>query len=109
MILAIYLLAERGPWEWLRAILAGAVTAVTLFLAGRVLGAEPEKHVHRPPLRLSSGSRVVDIWLEGRVEGLFAAVTGVLALDIGQYFWLTRVGGRERFISVGPVPLMPWY
>ena len=43
VILAIYLLARAGTGvEWLRAILAGAVTAVTLFLAGRVMGAEPE-------------------------------------------------------------------
>ncbi len=95
VILAIYLLARAGTGvEWLRAILAGAVTAVTLFLAGRVLGAEPENMFIDPLYVYPLVAGVVG-YLAGRSRrgAFFAAVTGVLALDIGQYFWLTRVGG----------------
>lgn len=94
--LAIYLLVGAGTaYEKIRAILAAAVTALALFLAGRFLGAEPEE-IFIDPLYIYPLVAGVVGYLAGRSRrgAFFAAVMGVLALDVGQYIYLVRTGVR---------------
>lgn len=95
VILAVYVLAGAGKaYEWIRAIIAAAVTALALFFAGRFLGAEPENMFIDPIYVYPLVAGVVG-YLAGRSRrgAFFAAVVGVLSLDVFQYFWLSRVGG----------------
>lgn len=95
VILAIYVLSRAGTtYEWVRAIVAAVVTALALFLTARILGAEPENMFIDPLYVYPLVAGIVG-YLAGRSRrgAFFAAVLGVLSLDIAQYFWLTRVGG----------------
>lgn len=95
VILAIYILVGAGKaYEWIRAIIAAGVTALALFLAARLLGAEPENMFIDPVYVYPLVAGVVG-YLAGRSRrgAFFAAVLGVLSLDVAQYFWLSRVGG----------------
>jgi len=95
VIVAFYVLFQAGTAkEWVRAVVAAAVTALVLFLTSKVMGAEPE-NMFVDPLYVYPVVGGVTGYLAGRSRrgAFFAAVVGVMALDIGQYVWLTRVGG----------------
>ncbi len=92
--LALYVWLRAGTaYEKIRALIAAAVTALVLFLAGRYLGAEPENMFVDPMYIYPIVAGIVG-YLAGRSRrgAFFAAVIGVLALDVGQYFYLTRAG-----------------
>jgi len=92
--LALYVLLGAGTaYEKLRAIIAAAVTALVLYLAGRYLGAEPENMFVDPMYIYPIVAGIVG-YIAGRSRrgAFFAAVMGVLALDVGQYFYLARTG-----------------
>lgn len=92
--LAIYVLLGAGTaYEKLRAIVAAAVTALVLYLAGRYLGAEPENMFIDPMYIYPIVAGIVG-YIAGRSRrgAFFAAVIGVLTLDITQYFYLLRTG-----------------
>lgn len=92
--LALYVLLGAGTaYEKIRAIIAAVVTALVLFLAGRYLGAEPENMFIDPMYIYPIVAGIVG-YLAGRSRrgAFFAAVMGVLALDVAQYFYLSRAG-----------------
>lgn len=94
--LAIYVLVKAGTtYEKVRALIAAAVTALVLFLAARFLGAEPEQIFIDPIYMYPLVAGVVG-YLAGRSRrgSFFAAVMGVLAMDVGQYIYLARTGVR---------------
>ncbi|NLG32027.1 MAG: DUF1614 domain-containing protein [Syntrophomonadaceae bacterium] len=94
--LALYVLLAAGTnYERLRAILAAAVTGLALFLAGRYLGAEPEE-IFIDPIYIYPLVAGIVGYLAGRSRrgAFFAAVFGVLAIDVGQYLYLIRNGLR---------------
>lgn len=94
--LAIYVWLGAGTaLEKTRAIVAAVVTALALFLAGRLLGAEPEQ-IFIDPIYIYPLVAGVVGYLAGRSRrgSFFAAVMGVLALDIGQYYYLVNSGVR---------------
>lgn len=94
--LALYVLLGAGTgYEKIRAIIAAAVTALALFLVGRYLGAEPEQ-IFIDPLYIYPLVAGVVGYLAGRSRrgAFFAAVIGVLSLDVTQYIYLARSGVR---------------
>lgn len=94
VILAIYVLLGAGTtYEKVRAIIAGAVTALALFLVGRYFGSEPETMFIDPLYIYPIVAGVVG-YLAGRSRrgAFFAAVMGVFALDVGQYVYLAQTG-----------------
>lgn len=94
--LAIYVLLGAGTtWEKVRALIAAAVTGLVLFLAARYLGAEPEQ-IFIDPIYIYPLVAGIVGYLAGRSRrgAFFAAVIGVLALDVGQYIYLARTGVR---------------
>ncbi len=96
VILAIYVWLGAGTgFEKIRAIVAAAVTALALFLAGRFLGAEPET-IFIDPIYIYPIVAGIVGYLAGRSRrgAFFAAVMGVFALDIGQFIFLMRTGIR---------------
>jgi len=96
VILAFYVLLGAGTaMEKIRAVVAAAVTALVLFLAARYLGAEPES-IFIDPIYIYPIVAGIVGYLAGRSRrgAFFAAVIGVLALDIGQYIYLVRTGVR---------------
>ncbi|HBQ87060.1 MAG TPA: hypothetical protein DD811_11380, partial [Syntrophomonas sp.] len=78
-----------------RALIAAAVTALVLFIAARYLGAEPEQ-IFIDPIYIYPLVAGIVGYLAGRSRrgAFFAAVIGVLALDVGQYLYLARTGVR---------------
>lgn len=105
VVLAIYVLLGAGTgYEKIRAIVAAAITALALFLAGRFLGAEPEQIFVDPIYMYPLIAGIVG-YLAGRSRrgAFFAAVMGVFALDVGQYFYLLRsgVGGTVHVGGAG--------
>jgi uncharacterized membrane protein len=100
--LAGYVLLGAGTsYEKIRAIVAAGVTALALFLAGRFLGAEPE-NMFIDPLYIYPIVAGIVGYLAGRSRrgAFFAAVIGVLTLDIGQYFYLVRAG-QAGIVHIG--------
>ena len=100
--LAIYIWVGAGTaMEKIRAIIAAGVTALALFLAGRFLGAEPEQ-IFIDPIYIYPLVAGIVGYLAGRSRrgAFFAAVMGVLALDVGQLFYLTTTGVRGS-VAVG--------
>ncbi len=96
VILALYVLLGAGTgYEKVRAIIAAAITALALFIAGRYLGAEPEQ-IFIDPIYLYPLIAGIVGYLAGRSRrgAFFAAVMGVFALDVGQYIYLLRTGVR---------------
>lgn len=96
VILALYVLLGAGTgYEKIRAIVAAVITALALFLAGRFLGAEPEQIFIDPIYMYPLIAGIVG-YLAGRSRrgAFFAAVMGVFALDIGQFYYLMRTGVR---------------
>jgi len=96
VILALYVLLGAGTgYEKIRAIVAAAITALALFLAGRFLGADPEQ-IFIDPIYLYPLIAGIVGYLAGRSRrgAFFAAVMGVFALDVGQFYYLMRTGVR---------------
>jgi len=94
--LAVYLLIGAGTnFEKIRAVIAAAITALVLFLAARFLGAEPEQ-IFVDPIYIYPITAGIVGYLAGRSRrgAFFAAVIGVLAVDVGQYIYLVRNGIR---------------
>lgn len=100
--LAIYILLGAGTtYEKVRAIIAAIVTGLVLFLAGRYLGAQPEQ-IFIDPIYIYPITAGIVGYLAGRSRrgAFFAAVMGVLALDVGQYIYLVTNGVRGT-VAVG--------
>lgn len=108
--LAIYLLVGAGTaYEKIRAIIAAAVTGLVLYLAGRYLGAQPEQ-IFIDPIYIYPITAGIVGYLAGRSRrgAFFAAVIGVLSLDVTQYVYLATnnvrgtvaVGGAGAFDSL---------
>ncbi|NLV21405.1 MAG: DUF1614 domain-containing protein [Syntrophomonadaceae bacterium] len=96
VILALYVLLGAGTgYEKIRALVAAAITALALYLAGRFLGAEPEQ-IFIDPIYLYPLIAGIVGYLAGRSRrgAFFAAVIGVFTLDVGQYFYLVSTGVR---------------
>lgn len=94
--LAIWLWLGAGTaYEKMRSAIAAVITGLTLFLAGRYLGAEPEA-IFIDTIYIYPLIAGVVGYLAGRSRrgAFFAAVMGVFALDVGQLFYLTRTGLR---------------
>lgn len=94
--LAVWLWIGSGTvLEKTRSVIAAVITAAALFLAGRYLGAEPET-IFIDPIYIYPLVAGIIGYLAGRSRrgAFFAAVMGVFALDIGQYYYLTRTGLR---------------
>lgn len=110
VILAVYVWLGAGTaYEKIRAVIAAAVTALVLFLAARFLGAEPEQ-IFIDPIYIYPLVAGIVGYLAGRSRrgAFFAAVIGVLSLDIGQYAYLVTnnirgtvaIGGAGAFDSL---------
>lgn len=108
--LAIYILVGAGTaYEKLRAIVAAVVTGLVLFLAGRYLGAQPEQ-IFIDPIYIYPITAGIVGYLAGRSRrgAFFAAVMGVLSLDVTQYIYLVTnnvrgtvaIGGAGAFDSL---------
>ncbi|MDD4171073.1 MAG: DUF1614 domain-containing protein [Syntrophomonas sp.] len=96
VILAIYVWLGAGTaWEKVRSIIAAIVVALSLYLAGRYLGADPEQ-IFIDPIYIYPLIAGVVGYLAGRSRrgAFFAAVIGVLSLDVTQYVYLMRTGLR---------------
>ncbi|MEN6461721.1 MAG: DUF1614 domain-containing protein [Syntrophomonas sp.] len=96
VVLALYVLLGAGTtYEKVRAIIAAVVTGLALFLAGRYLGAEPEQ-IFIDPIYIYPLVAGIVGYLAGRSRrgAFFAAVFGVLSIDITQYIYLVRTGVR---------------
>lgn len=101
--LAFYILFNAGTtYEKVRAIIAAVITALVLFLAGRFLGAEPEQ-IFIDPIYIYPITAGIVAYLAGRSRrgAFFAAVLGVLALDVGQYIYLVTNGVRGTVVVGG--------
>lgn len=100
--IAIWLWLSAGTaFEKTRSAIAAVVTALVLFIGARFLGAEPET-VFVDPLYIYPLVAGIVGYLAGRSRrgAFFAAVMGVLALDIGQYIYLVR-GGIRGTVHLG--------
>jgi uncharacterized membrane protein len=96
VILAIYVWLGAGTtFEKVRSVIAAIVTGLALFIAGRYLGAEPEA-IFIDPIYIYPLVAGIVGYLAGRSRrgSFFAAVMGVLSLDIAQYIYLMRSGLR---------------
>ena len=94
VILAIYVWLGAGTgFEKVRALVAAVVVGLALFMAGRYLGAEPEE-IFIDPIYIYPLVAGVVGYLAGRSRrgAFFAAVMGVLSLDVTQYIYLMRSG-----------------
>lgn len=93
---AIWLWLGAGSgFEKLRSAIAAAVTALVLIVGSRFLGAEPET-IFVDPIYIYPLVAGIVGYLAGRSRrgAFFAAIVGVLALDVGQYIYLLRTGVR---------------
>ncbi|MDR1616613.1 MAG: DUF1614 domain-containing protein [Syntrophomonadaceae bacterium] len=94
--LAVYVWIKAGSAkEKIRAVAAAAVTALAIYTAGRFMGAEPENMFMDPLLVYPLVAGIV-AYVAGRSRrgAFFAAVVGVFAMDIFQFFYLLRTGLR---------------
>ena len=100
--LAVYVFIKAGTaWEKIRALIAAAVTAMVLFLAARFLGAEPE-NIFIDPIYIYPLVAGVVGYLAGRSRrgAFFAAIIGVLSVDVAQFIWLSSTG-LQGTVAVG--------
>ncbi|HNX28625.1 MAG TPA: DUF1614 domain-containing protein [Syntrophomonadaceae bacterium] len=100
--LAIYVFIKAGTiWEKTRALIAAVITAMVLFLAARFLGAEPED-IFIDPIYIYPLVAGVVGYLAGRSRrgAFFAAVIGVLSVDVTQFIWLNRTG-LQGTVAIG--------
>jgi len=96
VILAVYVWLGAGTaFEKIRSLIAAVVVGLALFIAGRYLGAEPEQ-IFIDPIYIYPLIAGVVGYLAGRSRrgAFFAAVIGVLSLDVTQYVYLMRSGVR---------------
>lgn len=103
VILAVYVWIGAGTaYEKIRSLVAAVVTALALFLAARFLGAEPEQ-IFIDPIYIYPIVAGIVGYLAGRSRrgAFFAAVMGVLALDIGQYVYLVTNNIRGKVVIGG--------
>jgi len=94
--LAVYVwLAAGTAFEKIRSAIAAVITGLSLFLAGRYLGAEPER-IFIDPIYIYPLVAGIVGYLAGRSRrgAFFAAVMGVFALDLGQLYYLLSTGNR---------------
>lgn len=94
VILALYVWLGAGTgFEKVRSLIAAVVVALALYLAGRYLGADPEQ-IFIDPIYIYPLVAGVVGYLAGRSRrgAFFAAVIGVLSLDVTQYLYLMRTG-----------------
>lgn len=94
VILAVYVWLGAGTgFEKARSLIAAVVVGLSLYLAGRYLGAEPEQ-IFIDPIYIYPLIAGVVGYLAGRSRrgAFFAAVMGVLSLDVTQYVYLIRSG-----------------
>jgi len=94
VILAVYVWLGAGTtFEKVRSLIAAVVVGLALYLAGRYLGAEPEA-IFIDPIYIYPLIAGVVGYLAGRSRrgAFFAAVMGVLSLDVTQYVYLSRTG-----------------
>lgn len=94
VILAIYVWVGAGTaWEKTRSLLAAIVTGLALYLAARYLGAAPEE-IFIDAIYIYPLIAGIVGYLAGRSRrgAFFAAVMGVLSLDITQFIYLMRTG-----------------
>ena len=94
VILAIYVWWQAGTgFEKLRSAIAAIVVALTLYLAGRYLGATPEQ-IFIDPIYIYPLVAGLVGYLAGRSRrsAFFAAVMGVISLDVSQFVFLMRSG-----------------
>ena len=108
--LAIYVLSKAGTTkEWIRALLATAITGTSLYLIGRLMGFEPENTLIDPIYVYPIVAGLV-AYITGRSRrGAFIGATlGVLSVDIGTAIYLfnrgipgsIRIGGAGAFDSI---------
>lgn len=100
--LAVYVLSRAGTTkEWVRALIAAAVTGVVVYFTGRFLSAEPEG-IFIDPLYIYPlvGGLVAYLVGRSRRTAFIAATLGVLLLDIGQYIYLLATGLPGR-VAIG--------
>ena len=96
VVLAIYVWLGAGTsWEKIRSFIAAIVTGLALYLAARYLGAEPE-NIFIDAIYIYPLIAGIVGYLAGRSRrgAFFAAVMGVLSLDVAQYIYLMRTGLR---------------
>ncbi len=96
VILALYIWLGAGTsWEKIRSLIAAIVTGLALYLAARYLGAEPE-NIFIDAIYIYPLIAGIVGYLAGRSRrgAFFAAVMGVLSLDVAQYIYLMRTGLR---------------
>ena len=96
VVLAIYVWLGAGTsWEKIRSLIAAIVTGLALYLAARYLGAEPE-NIFIDAIYIYPLIAGIVGYLAGRSRrgAFFAAVMGVLSLDVAQYIYLMRTGLR---------------
>ena len=96
VILALYVWLGAGTsWEKIRSLIAAIVTGLALYLAARYLGAEPE-NIFIDAIYIYPLIAGIVGYLAGRSRrgAFFAAVMGVLSLDVAQYIYLIRTGLR---------------
>ncbi len=101
--LALYVWIGAGTsYEKIRSVVAAIITALVLFLAGRYLGATPEQ-IFIDPIYIYPITAGIVGYLAGRSRrgAFFAAVMGVLALDVGQYIYLATNGIRGTVMVGG--------
>jgi uncharacterized membrane protein len=94
--LAVYVWLGAGTtYEKVRSLIAAAVTGLVLFLAARFLAAEPER-IFIDTIYIYPLVAGIVGYLAGRSRrgSFFAAVIGVLAMDVSQYIYLIRTGVR---------------
>ncbi|MDD4802361.1 MAG: DUF1614 domain-containing protein [Syntrophomonas sp.] len=110
VILALYVWLGAGTgFEKIRSFIAAVVTGLALYIAGRYMGATPEE-IFIDPIYIYPLVAGIVGYLAGRSRrgSFFAAVMGVLSLDVTQYMYLTRsglagtvhVGGAGAFDSL---------
>ncbi len=104
--LAIYLLVKAGTTrEWVRALGASLVTALSVFVVGSLLktGDPRSRFEFLDALWLYPLVAGVVAYLAGRSRrsAFIAATLGVLFLDIGYYFWLVGSGAPAGRVFIG--------
>jgi uncharacterized membrane protein len=100
--LAIYVLTRAGTTkEWVRALLATAVTAGAIFAANRLIGATPETMII-DPLYVYPVIAGLVAYLAGRSRrsAFIAATMGLVLLDVGLLIWY-RANAIPEAVLIG--------
>lgn len=111
VILAFWLLSRAGTTkEWLRAILAAAVTAIAVAYSGVLLGgAEPETMridpIYYYPLVAGTVAYIAG---RSRRSAFISGVLGMFFYDLGSLAWYVNTG-RTGFVSFGGAGALDTY